>query len=114
MRCPFCLSPDSLVRDSREPDESKVIRRRRLCTKCEKKFTTVERDQRQELMVLKRSGVKKIFDRDKVYKSIMTAVRKRNISDDTVRQIVSRVVTEIESSGIKETPTRKIGELIMK
>lgn len=114
MRCPFCSSPDSLVKDSRDTEDSKVIRRRRLCIECGKKFTTFERIQRQELIVLKRSGVKKIFDRDKVYKSIMTAVRKRNISDEKVEQIVSRVVTEIESSGIKETSTRKIGELIMK
>lgn len=113
MRCPFCLAPDSLVKDSRDTEESKVIRRRRLCLECGKRFTTFERLQRQELIVVKRSGVKKTFDRDKVHKSIATAMRKRNISDATIEKMVSHVATEIESSGIKETTSRKIGELIM-
>jgi transcriptional repressor NrdR len=114
MQCPFCLHENSLVKDSRETDDGKVIRRRRLCTKCNKKFTTFERIQSQGFMVVKRSGVKKLFDADKVKKSITTALRKRNVTDDKINEMVRQIVTEIESSGVKEATTRKIGELIMK
>lgn len=113
MRCPFCLKTDTFVKDSRDTEDGHAVRRRRYCSKCSGKFTTFERVQLRELVVIKRSGIKKAFDRDKIYKSIATALRKRNISDEVITEITNRVVLELESNNIREIPTRKIGELIM-
>lgn len=113
MRCPFCNQPDTNVKDSRNTDDGKVIRRRRQCTKCGGRFTTFERIQLRNLVVVKRSGAKRPFDPTKVAKSIATALRKRNISDDAIEELTSKVVLELESTSMKEIPTRKIGNLIM-
>lgn len=113
MHCPFCQKSDTYVKDSRDTDNGTVVRRRRYCKNCKGKFTTFERIQLKELFVIKRSGVKKPFNRDKVQNSITTALRKRNVSEDKVSEITSRIVLELESSNNHEIPTRKIGELIM-
>jgi len=113
MNCPFCQQPNTYVKDSRDADNGSVIRRRRHCENCKGKFTTFERIQLRELFVIKRTGVKKPFNRDKVQNSITTALRKRNISEDIINEITSRIVLELESNTSREVPTKKIGELIM-
>lgn len=113
MKCPFCEYTDTYVKDSRDTDYGKVIRRRRHCNKCGGRFTTFERMQLRELIVIKRSGAKRPFDRLKVLKSISTALRKRNFSNDKIEKIVEKIVLGLESSSLKEIPTRKIGKLIM-
>ena len=113
MKCPFCSTLATFVKDSRETENGAIIRRRRYCNSCKGRFTTFERIQLRELLVIKRSGAKKSFDRDKVHKSIMTAVRKRNVSEEMINQITNKIVLELESSNSREITTRKIGELIM-
>ena len=113
MNCPFCQKPNTSVKDSRDADNGSVIRRRRCCKNCKGKFTTFERIQLRELFVIKRTGMKKPFNRDKIQNSITTAVRKRNISEDMVNEMTNRIVLELESNTSREVPTKKIGELIM-
>jgi transcriptional repressor NrdR len=113
MDCPFCNVSDSSVKDSRVSENGCVVRRRRYCNSCNSKFSTFERIQLRELFVLKKSGVKKIFDRDKVRKSIVTAMRKRNISDIEIDHITKRVTLVLENNSSREVSTKKIGELIM-
>src|ERR1044071_6831437 len=113
MNCPFCHKAGTYVKDSRETENGVVIRRRRYCSNCRGRFTTFERIQLRELFVIKRTGVKKPFNRDKVQNSITTAVRKRNISSDKINEITNQIVLELESSNNREVPTRKIGEMIM-
>jgi len=113
MKCPFCENSDTMVRDSRETDEGKAIRRRRHCVKCGGRFTTFERVSMRELVVVKRTGSKRPFDRSKILKSISTALRKRNVSDDKVEEITNQIVVELESDSSREIPTRKIGKLIL-
>ena len=114
MKCPFCGHIDTQVKDSRITDNGRVTRRRRLCNKCRIKFTTFERAQIGDLFIIKRSGLKKKFDRDKVIKSIMTATRKRKVSDNQINQIVDDISQEIEQSATKAISTHQIGEIIMK
>ena len=114
MLCPVCSSPNTQVKDSRETDEGKVIRRRRECAKCKGKFTTFERVQIRELYVVKRSGIKKKFDREKIATSIKTAVRKRSITEEKIHEIIDNIVAEVSSSGKKEIYSRIIGEKIMR
>jgi transcriptional repressor NrdR len=114
MKCPFCDHCDSYVVDSRANEEHKIIRRRRVCEACNKRFTTFEKVQFRELMVIKRSGVKKLFERQKIEKAITTALHKRNITDKQINELVSRIILEIENSNLHEISTRKIGDIIMK
>lgn len=113
MRCPFCNEKDSFIKDSRENTEGDIVRRRRHCIKCGKRFTTFERVQLKELTVIKRSGAKKPFDRVKIENSIKTALRKRYVKNDVVEQIVDKVLYDIENSKQIEFSTRKIGDIIM-
>ncbi len=113
MKCPFCQSPDTVVKDSRETDEGKIVRRRRSCLKCKGRFTTFERIQLRELIIVKRSGAKRPFDRVKILKSITTALRKRNFTEEEIEKIANRITLEIESSSSKEVQSRMIGKLIM-
>lgn len=113
MRCPYCQSTDTSVKDSRDTDEGRVIRRRRLCSSCHGRFTTFERIQIRELVVVKRTGVRRPFDRSKILKSIATALRKRNITDEQVEKLADKIVLELESSSKKEINSRMIGKLIM-
>ena len=113
MKCPFCHAPETLVKDTRETEEGKVIRRRRSCTKCKGRFTTFERIQLRELSVIKKSGAKRPFDRNKILKSISTALRKRNFSDEVIENIANNIILEIESSSAREVESRAIGKLIM-
>ncbi len=113
MKCPFCNNSDTNVKDSRTTEEAKVIRRRRFCSQCKGRFTTFERTQLRSLNVVKRSGTKKPFDPIKVAKSIATALRKRNFSDEQIEEFTNKVLVELRSATTKEIPTKKIGKLIL-
>lgn len=113
MRCPFCTSLDTQVKDSRPGEEGATIRRRRYCPSCNSRFTTFERVQLRELTVLKSSGDRRIFDRDKIARSIELALRKRPFAQEQIEQVVSRIVKKLETLGEPEIPTKLIGELVM-
>ena len=113
MHCPFCQNPDSFVKDSRIIQNGEITRRRRYCSSCKSKFTTFEKVQLRKLFVIKKSGLKKPFDIEKIISSISTAVRKRNISPDQVANIADNIFRELENSGTKDIPTKLIGQMIM-
>jgi transcriptional repressor NrdR len=113
MRCPYCGSENTSVKDSRPTDENASIRRRRECPDCGGRFTTFERVQLRELVVVKRSGRKVAFDRDKLMKSVTIATRKRPIEDDRIERMVSGIVRQLESTGDTEIPSSMIGERVM-
>jgi transcriptional repressor NrdR len=113
MRCPFCQNEDTQVKDSRPTEDGACIRRRRQCDKCGSRFTTFERVQLREITVLKRSGRRVPFDRDKLARSITIALRKRPIEDDQVEQMISGIVRRLESQGESEIGSEQIGELVM-
>ena len=113
MRCPSCSSLDTQVKDSRPTEDSAAIRRRRLCLACGFRFTTFERVQLRELVVLKRNGRRVPFDRDKLARSVEIALRKRNVDPDRVEQAISKIVRELESLGENEVTTETIGETVM-
>ena len=114
MLCPFCREKDTAVVDSRPCEEGKAVRRRRLCT-CHggMRFTTFERIQFQELTVIKGSGKREPFDREKISKSIRIATRKRPIDSETIENFISKIVMKVEGLGESEVPTVTIGKLIM-
>ena len=114
MRCPFCGHVESQVKDSRPSEDGAAIRRRRLCPECGGRFTTFERVQLRELTIVKRSGRRTPFDRDKLARSIAIATRKRPVDPDRVERMISTIVRQLESMGETELPSSTIGELIMK
>lgn len=113
MRCPYCGANDSQVKDSRPTEDNNAIRRRRSCTKCGGRFTTFERVQLRELTVVKRSGRRVPFDRDKLTLSLQTALRKRPVDQDHIDKVVSALVRKLETQGESEIQSQIIGELIM-
>lgn len=113
MRCPYCGSLDTQVKDSRPTDDSASIRRRRVCPDCGGRFTTFERVQLRELTVVKRSGRRTPFDRDKLQTSIDVALRKRAVAPERVERMVNGIVRQLESSGESEIASSDIGELVM-
>jgi transcriptional repressor NrdR len=113
MRCPYCGNVDTQVKDSRPSDDNTAIRRRRVCQDCGGRFTTFERVQLRELMVLKRSGRRIPFDRDKLVRSVQVALRKRSVDPDRVERMVSGIVRQLESSGESEVTSEQIGHLVM-
>lgn len=113
MRCPFCGSDNSQVKDSRPSDENAAIRRRRVCSDCGGRFTTFERVQLRELIVVKRSGRRVPFEREKLGRSVEIALRKRPIEPERIERIVSGLVRQLESSGETEITSAEIGELVM-
>ncbi len=113
MRCPFCGSDNSQVKDSRPSDENSAIRRRRVCSDCSGRFTTFERVQLRDLVVVKKSGRKVAFDRDKLSRSISVAMRKRPIEPERIERLVSGLVRQLESSGETEITSAEIGELVI-
>src|ERR687883_531230 len=113
MRCPNCASLDTQVKDSRPTEDSAVIRRRRVCLTCGFRFTTFERVQLRELIVLKRNGRRVPFDRDKLLRSLQIALRKRPVEPERVERAVSKIVRELETLGESEITTETIGETIM-
>jgi transcriptional repressor NrdR len=113
MRCPSCASLDTQVKDSRPTEDSSAIRRRRLCLACGSRFTTFERVQLRELVVIKRNGRRVPFDRDKLARSVGIAVRKRNVAPELVEQTVSKIVRDLENLGENEVTSETIGETVM-
>jgi transcriptional repressor NrdR len=113
MRCPFCGNVDTQVRDSRPAEDGVAIRRRRHCPACGNRFTTFERVQLRELMVIKSSGRRVAFDRDKLMRSIQIALRKRLVDPDRVERMVTGLVRRLESMGETDIPSSAIGELVM-
>ncbi|MDH5188817.1 MAG: transcriptional regulator NrdR [Rhodospirillaceae bacterium] len=113
MRCPFCGNHDTQVKDSRPTEDNSAIRRRRYCPACESRFTTFERVQLRELIVIKGNGDKVPFDREKVKLSMDIALRKRPVDQDRIERIVNSIQRQLETSGENEIPTKVIGEMIM-
>lgn len=113
MHCPFCSAEDTQVKDSRQAEDGGAIRRRRSCSQCGGRFTTFERTQLRELTVVKNGGDKELFDRDKLYRSMKTPLRKRPVDNATLENTVNGIVRQLEALGDAEIPTRKIGELVM-
>ena len=113
MRCPYCSSLDTQVKDSRPTDDHASIRRRRVCPDCGGRFTTFERVQLRELTVVKRSGRRTPFDRDKLERSIRIAMQKRPIDPERIDQMISGIVRRLESLGETDIPSRTIGEIVM-
>src|ERR1700722_13737142 len=99
MRCPFCGHAESQVKDSRPSEDGAAIRRRRLCPQCGGRFTTFERVQLRELTILKRSGRREPFDREKLVRSISVAARKRPVEPDRLERMVNAIVRQLESQG---------------
>ncbi len=113
MKCPFCGFLDSQVKDSRLTEDGACIRRRRECPECGSRFTTFERVQLRELVVVKKNGDKERFDREKLELSLQLAVRKRPVAPERVEKIVSSIQRRLESSGETEISSRVIGEYAM-
>ena len=113
MRCPYCGNEDTQVKDSRPTDDASAIRRRRICNACGGRFTTFERVQLRELLVVKKSGRKVPFDRDKLARSVSTALRKRDVEPERVDRMISGIVRQLESLGEAEVTSERIGEFVM-
>ncbi len=113
MRCPYCGSLDTQVKDSRPTEDSSAIRRRRVCPDCGGRFTTFERVQLRDLVVVKKSGRRVVFEREKLMRSLSIALRKRPVDPERVERMVNGVVRQLESEGESEIPSSRIGELVM-
>lgn len=113
MRCPYCDSLDTQVKDSRPTDDSAAIRRRRVCPDCGGRFTTFERVQLRELVLVKRSGKRAPFDRDKLQRSVQVALRKRPVEPEQVERLINGIVRQLESMGETEIASEIVGELVM-
>ena len=113
MRCPFCSGEDTQVKDSRPTEDGTAIRRRRYCPDCGGRFTTFERVQLRELTVVKRSGRRVPFDRDKLMRSVQVALRKRPVDPDRVERLVSGIARRLEGLGENEIKSETIGKMVM-
>ena len=113
MRCPFCSHEDTQVRDSRPTENNSAIRRRRICEQCGTRFTTLERKQLRDMIVIKNNNKRESFDRDKMFRSLSLALRKRNVDQEKIENIVNAIVRRLENSGESEIKTNLIGEYIM-
>ena len=114
MRCPFCAHEDTQVAETRESDEGDVIRRRRRCPSCDKRFTTYERAELAMPAVVKKDGSRSEFDRSKIRASMMLALRKRPVSIDQVDAALGRIEEKMLATAANEVPSSKIGELVMR
>ena len=113
MKCPFCGHEDTQVKDSRPSEDSTAIRRRRSCSECGARWTTFERVQLRELIVIKNDSEKTPFNRDKLAKSLRIALSKRPVSEERIERIVNSIQRQLETSGENESPTKAIGEIVM-
>ena len=113
MRCPFCSNEDTQVKDSRPTEDNTSIRRRRICDQCGSRFTTFERIQLRDLVVVKSTGQKENFDRDKMFRALSLALRKRSIDNEKIEKIVNAIVRKLENSGEAEIKSSIIGQYIM-
>jgi transcriptional repressor NrdR len=113
MRCPFCAHDDTQVKDSRPTEDGSSIRRRRQCSSCGARFTTFERVQLREVVVVKSGDRRESFDRSKLENSVALACRKRGIEQERLDQLISGIQRQVETSGEAEVPSARIGELVM-
>ncbi|MBL8643099.1 MAG: transcriptional repressor NrdR [Rhodospirillaceae bacterium] len=113
MRCPYCGHADTQVKDSRPTDDNSAIRRRRACPACGARFTTFERIQLRELVVVKKNGARSPFDRDKLARSITIACRKRPVDEERIERVVNSIQRRLESMGETEIPSNTVGEMVM-
>ncbi len=113
MRCPFCGHEDTQVKDSRPSEDNAAIRRRRVCNHCGARFTTFERVQLRELVVIKKNGRREPFEREKLAGSMSIALRKRPVESERIERVVNSIVRRLESIGESEVPVESIGELVM-
>ena len=113
MRCPYCMNADTQVKDSSPTEENTVIRRRRVCADCGGRFTTFERVQLRELTIVKNTGRKVPFERDKLMRSVQVALRKRPVEAERIERMVSGIVRRLENLGESEIPAKMVGELVM-
>ncbi|BBK37131.1 transcriptional repressor NrdR [Allostella sp. ATCC 35155] len=113
MRCPFCGSDDTQVKDSRPTEDKAAIRRRRSCPNCGARFTTFERVQLRELTIVKKTGGRQPFDRDKLARSIYIALRKRPVEPERIERVINGIVRRLESAGESEIPSDLVGQYVM-
>jgi transcriptional repressor NrdR len=113
MRCPFCTQEDTQVKDSRPTEDGTAIRRRRLCVNCAQRFTTFERVQLRELTVIKKTGRRVPFDRDKLARSVQLSMRKRPVESERIERMINGLVRRLESMGDSDITSELIGELVM-
>jgi transcriptional repressor NrdR len=113
MRCPYCGSTNTQVKDSRPSEDHTAIRRRRVCSDCSGRFTTFERVQLRELTVVKKHGRRVPFDRDKLMRSLQIALRKRSVDPERVERMVSGIVRRLENMGESDIKSETIGRLVM-
>jgi len=113
MRCPYCGSTNTQVKDSRPTEDHAAIRRRRVCSDCSGRYTTFERVQLRELSVMKRSGRRVPFDRDKLMRSVQVALRKRPVEPERIERMVSGIVRRLENMGEGDINSQTIGKLVM-
>ena len=113
MKCPFCGNQDTRVIDSRPADDGATIRRRRVCDACKKRFTTYEKVEQTDLMVIKRDGSREIFNRAKVRNGILMACRKRPVTTEQIDRLVDRVEAKLHETHDREVPSSEIGEVIL-
>lgn len=114
MRCPFCQSDDTQVKDSRPTEDNSSIRRRRACGECGGRFTTFERIQLRDMTVVKSDGKRQPFDREKVIHSMQVALQKRPVSTEQIEKAVTGIVRQLESEGENEFSSKHVGDLVMK
>lgn len=113
MICPFCGNEETQVKDSRPAEDGSAIRRRRLCGKCGARFTTFERVQLREITIIKKSGRRSIFDRDKLERSFDIALRKRDVNADDTSRAINEIVRQLESHADGDVPSERVGQLVM-
>jgi len=113
MRCPYCASLDSQVKDSRPTEDHSSIRRRRFCQNCGARFTTFERVQLRDIVIRKSGGQKVTFDREKLARSLFIACRKRPVEEEKIDRVVNGIQRRLESLGENEVPSELVGEMVM-
>ncbi len=114
MRCPYCFNDDTQVIDSRETEDQAAVRRRRECSKCEKRFTTYERIELLDLMVIKKDGSRQVFDRSKIIAGMRRACEKRPIPTERIEKAVDDIERELRGMPSNEVQSKVIGDLVMK
>ena len=113
MRCPFCGQQETQVKDSRPSEDSSAIRRRRNCPSCGGRFTTFERIQLRDLVVVKSGDRRQPFDREKIIRSMQVALRKRPVTAEQIEKAANGIVRQLESEGEMEIPASEIGQSVM-